>query len=57
MEIELTIRISGESAEDLLAVGERDLEEYFLPKGKMKIPRNDIEFLTINKIYTPQTRP
>jgi hypothetical protein len=45
----LSICITGESAEDIQAIGKDDIKSYFLPKGKLKIPEKDIVSVSIYK--------
>lgn len=40
-------KVTGETAEDLKAVGGKDLREYFIPKGKLRIPKKDIHNVRI----------
>lgn len=45
--IKIVITVTGDYAEDLIAVGERDLKEFFLPKGKLKIPEEYLKSVRI----------
>jgi hypothetical protein len=42
MKLDLTIRLTGESADFIIGLGENDFLEYFLAKGKFCPPRGDI---------------